>query len=131
MKCSNCYADNAPNSSFCNSCGAKLQSLAISTAAILPIPTYITQAILVTFLCFLPLGIVAFINASKADNYLKAGIYELAKEYSDKARKWTVITFWIGISLKLLLFLVFFKYMDHVFKLSDYYTFMVWGLIIF
>lgn len=46
--------------------------------------------ILTLVLCCSPLGIVSIIYASNANDYYKAGKYELAQEHADKARKWAI-----------------------------------------
>jgi hypothetical protein len=62
------------------------------------IPNYLTQAILVTLCCCLPLGIVAIINAAQVNGYLASGNYEAARQSSDEARKWSTIGLALGIA---------------------------------
>ena len=93
------------------------------------IPSYFTPAMLVTLFSFLPLGIVAFINAFKAEGFLSAGYYVRAKEYSVKAKAWITAAVWVGIVFKVLLFLVFLTF-DEVFEFTDEYSFMVWAIIL-
>ncbi len=61
------------------------------------IPTYLTQAILVTFFCCLPFGIPAIHNASKVANSIALNNYTEAREYSLKAKKWINWAFWSGL----------------------------------
>ena len=62
-----------------------------------PIPSYLVQAILVTFFCCMPLGIPAIIFASRVDGLIRMGNYTEAREYSNKAKLWCWIGFGLGI----------------------------------
>jgi hypothetical protein len=68
------------------------------------IPNYLTQAILVTFCCCLPFGIVAIVNAAQVNGYLANGNYEAARRSSDEARKWSTIGFVLGVIAWILYF---------------------------
>jgi hypothetical protein len=61
------------------------------------IPNYLTQSILVTLCCCLPLGIVAIINAAQVNGYIASGNYEAARQASDQAKKWSTIGAVLGI----------------------------------
>lgn len=61
------------------------------------IPSYMTQAILVTLFCCMPFGIPAILNASKVSSSLASHNYEEARESSIKARKWVNWAFWSGL----------------------------------
>lgn len=63
------------------------------------IPNYLTQAILVTVCCCLPLGIVAIIHAAQVNGYIASGNYEAARQASDQAKKWSTIGAVVGIIL--------------------------------
>ncbi|RLD89930.1 MAG: CD225/dispanin family protein [Bacteroidetes bacterium] len=67
-------------------------------ALIRPPQSYLTQAILVTVFCCMPLGIVGIINAAKVESRFYAGDKEGAERASKEAKRWTNIGFWIGIS---------------------------------
>jgi hypothetical protein len=56
-------------------------------------------AILVTLLCFLPTGIAAIVYASQVNTKLSAGNVAGAREASDKAKMWTIISAVIGVLL--------------------------------
>ncbi len=62
-----------------------------------PIPSYMVQAILVTFFCCMPLGIPAIIFASRVDGLIRMGNYTEARECSNKAKLWCWIGFGLGI----------------------------------
>ncbi|MBA3738885.1 MAG: CD225/dispanin family protein [Actinobacteria bacterium] len=64
-----------------------------------PIPTYLVWAILVTLFCFLPTGIVAIVFASQVSSKLQAGDLAGARESSNKAKMWTIISAVAGIVL--------------------------------
>lgn len=64
--------------------------------------TWLTEAILVTCLCCLPLGIVGITYATKVETAYYNQQYELAQHYSKKARKWTLWGFYIALILFLL-----------------------------
>lgn len=64
--------------------------------------TWLIEAILVTCLCCLPLGIVGIVYATKVEPTYYNHQYELAQYYSRKARKWTLWGFYIALILFLL-----------------------------
>jgi hypothetical protein len=67
-----------------------------------PIPTYLWQSIVVTFLCCLPFGIPAIVYAAKVEGLVRAGNLAGALEASANAKKWTWISFWVGIFITIL-----------------------------
>ena len=60
--------------------------------------TWLVEAILVTIFCCLPFGIVAIIKASLVDRYYISNLYEVSITYSDKARRWVKVGFFMGIT---------------------------------
>ncbi len=66
------------------------------------VPTYLWQAICVTFLCCLPFGIVAIVYASKVDGLLAQGDTAGAMTASKTARLWVNLS--AGSSLLVILF---------------------------
>ncbi len=64
-----------------------------------PVPNYLVWAILVTLFCFLPTGIAAIVYASQVNTKLSAGDVAGAREASDKAKMWTIISAVIGVLL--------------------------------
>ncbi len=68
-----------------------------------PVPTYLVWAILVTLFCFLPTGIVAIVYASQVSSKLQAGDIAGAREASNKAKMWTIISAVAGVVLAIAL----------------------------
>src|SRR5262245_41750467 len=52
------------------------------------VPTYLTQAILVTLFCCQIFGIVAIVHAAQAGSKVNVGDYRAARISADKARSW-------------------------------------------
>lgn len=67
------------------------------------IPNYLTQAILVTLCCCLPLGIVAILKANKVNEFVAAGNFHAAHLSSLEAKKWCWIAFGLGLPITLFL----------------------------
>ena len=61
------------------------------------VPSYLTQAILVTLCCCLPFGIAAIVHAAKVNSHLARGEYEQAVKASEEAKKWCWFGFFFGI----------------------------------
>jgi len=70
--------------------------------------TWLVQAILVTCLCFWPVGIAAIIHAAKVESLFWRGKHEESLKASASARKYVLIAFWIGIGVVALVFTVYF-----------------------
>ena len=70
---------------------------------------YLTEAILVTLFCCLPLGVVSIIFASKVDSEYRKGHYEEAENASKEAQKymkWGLIGGIIGVVLYLIMIML-------------------------
>ena len=61
--------------------------------------SWMTQSILVTLFCFLPLGIAAIVNSSRVESLFAQGNYYGALEASNTAHKYVKISFGIGIAI--------------------------------
>lgn len=70
------------------------------------VPNYLVQAILCTCFCCLPFGVVAIVFAAQVNGKLAAGDYAGAVSYSDSARTWCWVSFWLGIIPIMLWFLM-------------------------
>jgi len=68
--------------------------------------TWLVESILVTLFCCLPFGIAGIVNASKVESRHYAGDIEGANRASADAKKWTMISFWIGIAVGVLYFII-------------------------
>lgn len=64
-----------------------------------PPKTWLVESILVTLFCCLPFGIAGIVNAAKVESRFYAGDIEGANRASADAKKWTTISFWIGIAV--------------------------------
>jgi len=61
------------------------------------IPNYLWQAIAITILCCLPLGIPAIVFAAKVNGLVADGQMEEAKAASGKAKMWCWLGFGLGL----------------------------------
>ncbi|MDQ4107293.1 MAG: CD225/dispanin family protein [Actinomycetota bacterium] len=66
------------------------------------VPNYLVWAILVTLFCFLPTGIAAIVYASQVNTKLSAGDVAGAREASNKAKMWAIISAVIGVLLAMI-----------------------------
>jgi hypothetical protein len=121
MYCPSCGAQADGGASFCTPCGASIaasESEGQTPGGVTPpvgstppqggesytgidrpsIPTYLPYAILVTLFCCLPLGIPAIIYAARVSSRLGTGDIQGAQADSKEAKKWTWISFWVGIA---------------------------------
>mgnify|MGYP001550158568 CR=1 FL=1 len=104
MFCRNCGAENKDGSATCTSCGEPLvnpyaASEAPSSSGMPGVKpeNYLTQAILVTLCCCLPLGIVSIDYASQVDSKWNGGDYQGAMTASQNAKTWSTIAFVLGL----------------------------------
>jgi hypothetical protein len=67
------------------------------------IPSYLTQAILVTLCCCQLFGIVAIVFAAQVSSHVARGDYQAARKASDQARLWCTIGFVGGLIANLLI----------------------------
>ncbi len=63
-----------------------------------PPKTWLLESILATLLCCLPFGIAGIVYASKVENYWYSGRQSEAQEAAQSARKWTMVSFFVGIA---------------------------------
>ena len=80
------------------------QSAIAGTALGPPPPTYLWQAIVVTFFCCLPFGIPAIVYAAKVDGLHARGDAAGARAASDSAKTWCWTAFWVGLGIGILWF---------------------------
>lgn len=106
MYCNKCGSLIPDNSKFCPKCGKNLQEdtrFQCETSrydqderqSSCP-SNYLWLSILTTILCCLPFGIVGIVYSSKVDSSWLAGDGLAAKDYSNKAKNWSLIG--IGVS---------------------------------
>jgi hypothetical protein len=60
------------------------------------------QSIVVTFLCCLPLGIVAIVKSSQAKSAVDIGNAQLARQRAGEARTWTLVALGVGFVAQVL-----------------------------
>ncbi len=71
-----------------------------------PPKTWLVESILVTLFCCLPFGIAGIVEAAKVESRFYAGDIDGAERASASAKKWTTISFGIGIAAVLLYLLI-------------------------
>jgi len=102
MLCKNCNKELAENAVICPQCGVQTENVKPQA----PVPTHLVQAIVVTVLCCLPLGIPAIVYAAQVNSKLAGGDYEGAVKASKNANMWSWIAFGAGL-LSLVLWILF------------------------
>ncbi|MGB4205819.1 MAG: CD225/dispanin family protein [Bacteroidales bacterium] len=80
-----------------------------------PPKTWLVESILVTLFCCLPFGIVGIVYAAKVESRFYAGDIVGANRAAAEAKKWTTISFWIGIAAGLIYLITFLAGFDSVF----------------
>lgn len=123
MHCGHCGKQVEDDARFCPSCGARMDGQEPpeeggATAPESPyhtsggsqapprtsydgpaphIKNYLVESILCTICCCLPFGIPGIVFAAQVDSKLKGGDVEGAIESSEKAKKWTLVSFVLGL----------------------------------
>lgn len=83
-----------------------------------PPKSWLTESILATIFCCLPFGIVGIVHASKVEQLFYAGQEEAANRAAAEAKKWTKISFWIGIGiigLSFIFYIIYFIFIIGIF----------------
>ncbi len=112
MFCPKCGTRNEEEARFCVSCGNSLASQggfqpqpAARPAGDPfawadpsgPVPNYLPHAIVTTLLCCMPFGIVSIVYAAQVNSKVLAGDIQGARESSENAKKWAIISAVLGI----------------------------------
>ncbi len=97
MKCSSCGHKNADDAQVCSGCGVKLSPNLEPASENMYLPNYLAPAVVVTFICCMPLGAVALIYAAQVNGRQIAGDWQEARKSSESARLWCWIAFGAGI----------------------------------
>ncbi|MBN2223685.1 MAG: CD225/dispanin family protein [Deltaproteobacteria bacterium] len=97
MICSSCGQANADGDRKCSGCGAELSYDRNPTIQNSYLPNYLAPAVILTFICCMPLGAVALIFAAQVNGRQIAGQWQEAKKSSESARLWCWIAFGAGI----------------------------------
>lgn len=121
--CKKCGASLDENYRFCPKCGHTItfemdeinpgfQTRTQPIHSQTPPENYLVWAILSTIFCCWPFGIPAIINATKVDSAFNRGDYAGAKEYSRKAKKWTITSaiiagvFWLVYIILMVVYVI-------------------------
>jgi hypothetical protein len=102
MYCQKCGAQVNDQAVTCEQCGAALSPVISENSIPQKIPNYLAQAILVTLLCCLPLGIPAIVFAAQVNGKIQAGDIAGAQEASRKAKLWCWWSFGVGLGVVIL-----------------------------
>jgi len=97
MICPSCGQSNVDNAAVCSGCRVKLEPQNSPETGTQYLPNYLAPAVIVTFICCMPLGAVALIFAAQVDGRRLAGQWEDAKKSSESARLWCWIAFGVGV----------------------------------
>lgn len=106
MFCRNCGAELPEGARFCTNCGCDMQADALQERKAAPAmperpSSYLVLSILTTLFCCMVFGIIGIVYASKVDSAWYAKDYASAREYSRKARLWSLagilltVVFWL------------------------------------
>jgi hypothetical protein len=83
-----------------------------------PPKSWLVESILVTLFCCLPFGIAGIVNASRVESRFYAGDIEGANRASAEAKKWTMVSFFIGIAIAIIYFILVIAGVASAFKIS-------------
>jgi hypothetical protein len=101
MFCRKCGTQNDDNAYRCTQCNELMHPVAepqVPAAQPPPfVPSHMVWAILTTFFCCLPFGIVAIVYAANVSAKLQMGDLPGAKDASAKAKLWSWISFGVGL----------------------------------
>ncbi len=102
MYCRKCGQENDANAFRCVQCREVVQDLPSAPAGtgVRPeVPNHLVLAILATFFCCLPFGIVAIVYAAQVNGRLDASDVAGAEEASRQASLWGWIAFGLGVAV--------------------------------
>ena len=96
MICKYCGHALPDDAVYCSRCGEAFPDEKPKTVSREDIPTYISEAFIVTILCCLPLGIPSIVNAARVKQRLRYGDYDGAIEASKNAEFWIIFSLIVG-----------------------------------
>lgn len=67
---------------------------------------WLVESILATVFCCMPFGVAGIVYAAKVDSLYNSGDYRGAEFASADAKKWTMVSFWIGIAIGVIYFFI-------------------------
>lgn len=85
---------------ICVKCGVPVQNAVINHTQ--NIPNYLAFSIVVTILCCMPFGIPAIVYSSQVNTKLLQGDVNGAKDSSNKAKIWCIVSLCSGIGVALI-----------------------------
>ena len=98
MYCTSCGVSRADNDTVCSNCGERIRRFPPQPK----IENYLVPAVLTTFCCCLPAGVVAIIFAAQVNSKLAAGDIPGAHAAAKNAKMWC----WISVGAGLLLIIL-------------------------
>ena len=105
MYCTSCGQQNYSDAQFCQNCGRELRRQESPGVGYPPsgvraprphVPNHLVWAILVTIFCCQPTGIVAIVYAAQVNGMLDAGNYDAARNASNSAKTWAIVSMVLG-----------------------------------
>jgi hypothetical protein len=99
MFCTSCGVARADNATVCTNCGERVRRFPPRP----PINNYLVQAVLTSFCCCMPIGVVAIIYAAQVNSKLHTGDIAGAQAASSKAKMWS----WIALGSGALVWLAY------------------------
>lgn len=120
MFCQKCGNEIDDQTAFCAKCGAPVNRDESSAQPVQPapsaqpvqpaqvtevIPNHLVFAVITTVCCCLPFGIVAIIYSNQVNTKVALGDVQGAKEASNKAKIWCIVSLVSGFVVGLLYFL--------------------------
>ena len=133
MHCGKCGRQTEDDARFCPACGARLDRQGQPGQGTSSVPespyhtadgyqsppqpsydgptphvkNYLVESILCTICCCLPFGIPGIVFAAQVDSKLKSGDVDGARESSEKAKKWTLVSFVLGLIANIIAILLY------------------------
>ena len=101
MFCPKCGQQVSDQAVYCSNCGNTLKAVGnpppSSAGQTENVPNYMVHSILTTFLCCMPVGVVAFVFAASVNSKLERGDIEAAKKASNNAKIWCIVSLVTGL----------------------------------
>jgi hypothetical protein len=85
------------------------------------VKNYLVESILCVIFCCRPFAIVGIVFAAQVDKFLRAGHIDMAVDASEKAKKWTLISFIIGLVVNLLVIALYGTALGSILKNIPWY----------
>jgi hypothetical protein len=99
MYCTSCGVPRADKDTVCTNCGERIRRFPPRPQ----IANYLVQAVLTSFCCCMPVGVVAIIYAAQVNSKLHTGDIAGAQAASKKAKMWC----WIALGSGALVWLAY------------------------